>query len=877
MRDQTVRVLSNSRPHPGLKIVSVNGKRVGAAGAAVVTELKKTRMAVIGLLPSPGLYEAAQDAGTALATPDSSSTSAATPAAGVAGTDGRVLVTIPKGKAGFGIRFEGPKDMAEAAQHGHGMIIVGVKPGSPADQAANMQINMQVMAVNGTDVSSATRDGLATVLNDVGPVLELELAENAALCEKYHALRAANRFPEASPAAVPQPSSPPVDAAMTEKAEEATAFLLQLGANHTDDATAEIGSTTKPVKTTADDMYTGSSEEEEGENAAATGGNTTNSGAQDRPGPDYSMAQNRPAPEYSMARNGDSGQLIYDSAMGSDVGSTPLDQSLYSVPIKIARPADVIYSDMDLDGAAAHTAPIRVLLSKGPKGYGISFGGAKDSAEADSRGAGIFIAKTTPGSNADSHPKIKVGLQIVSVNGTNLLNGSLKELRGAVLAGPKTELTLELCENASLAAAYAAPGNTAAVSGKTGTVGARREAEKTTPVYGEAARLGGVSGAFQNEAAGLTHEALASDNDPSSTTPAMQSTLSVTITKSSTGFGLGFDGARDDTEGRSHGFGLYVSFVKPNSAAAMAGGVDVGLQLVSMNGTDMSRATLATLIPAVQAVGTSMVVELTANPQLVAAYTELRKQTNLSLPNPAIAAVTAPGASQRVTVKRGPAGFGIIFDGAQNEAEAQTYGAGLYISALKPGSSAAGVDGMSAGLQIVSINGVDFTDGTMAELKVIARSFGDAIELVLQENPVFVSSYRRLRSVPKPGTTGPLAVAGEARSKPGSVHSVVIAKKPGAGFGITIGAGAGSTKVAGSTYVTTIKPGQATAAAFAAAGITADDGLRVMRIDGANLENGTPQLCAKQMVGKFECTMVVKCDPVGYVPAAAKMHLHVPK
>lgn len=63
----------------------------------------------------------------------------------------------------------------------------------------------------------------------------------------------------------------------------------------------------------------------------------------------YFEAQKRPGPNYSVAQSGDSGQLIYDSAMGSDVGSKPLDQGLYSLPTKKVHPADVIYSDMDLN------------------------------------------------------------------------------------------------------------------------------------------------------------------------------------------------------------------------------------------------------------------------------------------------------------------------------------------------------------------------------------------------------------------------------------------------------------------------------------------------------------------------------------------------
>jgi hypothetical protein len=62
-----------------------------------------------------------------------------------------------------------------------------------------------------------------------------------------------------------------------------------------------------------------------------------------------------------------------------------------------------------------------------------------------------------------------------------------------------------------------------------------------------------------------------------------------------------------------------------------------------------------------------------------------------------------------VTVHRGDDGFGLLFGGAKNEADAQQHGAGVFISGVKLGGVAEGVNGITVGPQIVKLNGVDTT------------------------------------------------------------------------------------------------------------------------------------------------------------------------
>ena len=79
----------------------------------------------------------------------------------------------------------------------------------------------------------------------------------------------------------------------------------------------------------------------------------------------------------------------------------------------------------------ASTATV-TLHKESSEGFGLKFGGARNPAEAEESGAGIFVSGTAPDSVADRCDDLRVGWQIVSLNGAPLLDATFAEMKEAL-------------------------------------------------------------------------------------------------------------------------------------------------------------------------------------------------------------------------------------------------------------------------------------------------------------------------------------------------------------------------------------------------------------------------------------------------------------
>ena len=66
---------------------------------------------------------------------------------------------------------------------------------------------------------------------------------------------------------------------------------------------------------------------------------------------------------------------------------------------------------------AAGKAVTKTVLAKGPGGYGLRFGGPKNTEEGEKFGFGIFIAGKKEGGVAESNADIRVNEQLLKVRG----------------------------------------------------------------------------------------------------------------------------------------------------------------------------------------------------------------------------------------------------------------------------------------------------------------------------------------------------------------------------------------------------------------------------------------------------------------------------
>ena len=128
----------------------------------------------------------------------------------------------------------------------------------------------------------------------------------------------------------------------------------------------------------------------------------------------------------------------------------------------------------------------------------------------------------------------------------------------------------------------------------------------------------------------------------------------IKFTKGPGGFGLRFGGAANQVEGQQFGLGVFIAGVKPGGAGAAAlaanSEVEVGFQIVTLNGQDMTTASTAELAAALKSIGNELELECVKNAALFDTYSKGK-------------------AEKVVRVTKNAAGFGLRFGGAANLSE----------------------------------------------------------------------------------------------------------------------------------------------------------------------------------------------------------------
>ena len=110
------------------------------------------------------------------------------------------------------------------------------------------------------------------------------------------------------------------------------------------------------------------------------------------------------------------------------------------------------------------------------------------------------------------------------------------------------------------------------------------------------------------------------DQDSDQDVTATGDHFTVELVKDELGYGLTFGGAKTVQEGEDKGYGIFVTGTKPGSVAAGHSEIVPGLQVVALNGDDMSDATFPDLKQALRTSPDKLSIEFGSNPQLLEAY-----------------------------------------------------------------------------------------------------------------------------------------------------------------------------------------------------------------------------------------------------------------
>eukprot|EP00041_Stephanoeca_diplocostata_P033370 m.1101559 g.1101559 ORF g.1101559 m.1101559 type:complete len:1624 (-) comp24325_c0_seq2:441-5312(-) len=428
---------------------------------------------------------------------------------------------------GFGISFGGARNAKHAAAVGmDGVYILDTKSGGVGARHPDMKVGWQIVSLNGTDMTTATHQDMRDTLRAVGTEMALVLRENEPLRlahEKWKREAKARKEQTTDQAAAHyEPAT---------SAEEASHTATNApGYQPTGDVPATV----------------------------SLGEASASESSSDAP---------------SAVSFGAAGESSSDSQVSMALGSAADGESSSDAADNTADAMAKLWA------INKTTACVRATLEKGDSGFGLKFGGAKDKAEADVYGYGMYIASVKPGTPAESNVNVRIGWQIVSVDGQDTSNATLVEMKEVVRSLGNT-MTIEQVQNTQLAASY----HDKKV--------AEREAK-------EGAAVSGDDGA----------------------------TLSCTIAKTKDGFGLSFQGPKNDKEAAEHGYGVYISEVKEGFPAAQQANVNKGWQIVSMNGVDVRSATfkdLKAILAPLDSVGAEMTLVLRENARLRATYDTLR-------------------------------------------------------------------------------------------------------------------------------------------------------------------------------------------------------------------------------------------------------------
>jgi len=379
--------------------------------------------------------------------------------------------------------------------------------------------------------------------------------------------------------------------------------------------------------------------------------------------------------------------------------------------------------------------------------FGLVFLGAESREEAKIYGCGVAIGPCEPNSPAFNCGTLPSKWQIGRINGVDMSDAIRKDAEEVVKETEGNSLTIVLINTALIYSVYTRlkhynEGIELKEQNKTHTPDSRGDDEDVENVLlpdddDLPDGSNGTNGTIEFGNATSTATAMSLSSFASLTTVAqdVDPTVIVKLDKGKNGFGLTFEGARSDEEGRLFGFGIFLKGVAPGSTASQRGDIPIGWQLVSVNGTNLEDGTFFELKQAMFSVTDHMALELRENTVLMASYTRVRAGRKVQ------------ELTTRITtsITKGVGGFGMIFGGPKSQEEADIYGYGVFIKSCKPGSVAEAHPDVRAGLQVTKMNGVDLTNSTInGTLKDTVKKSGDTLLIEVCENKLLTATYIEL-------------------------------------------------------------------------------------------------------------------------------------
>ena len=697
-----------------------------------------------------------------------------------------VLARKPGATKIFGLKVGGPKNMAEGEQYGFGVYIEGATAGGLAAAQSNFSdyIGWQVVGMNGADCRHTTTTEFKAALKAVGNEIRLELQENRALKDVFSKRKGKAALEKSSKASKKRALPEGTTAVTLSRGDNG--FGLQFGGAK-DEAEAESNgfgiyvSNTKPGGAAFDDE------------TIVVGHQVLRLNGHDL----YDATTEEL--EDHLKELGDTMQLVLiENARLSNTyeqvnqsARRILRASMWKDPMAGGGGGGGGSSSggsgggggsgdlMDAEEAALDNDDIiRTKIVKNDMGFGLRFGGPKTHADGEEHGFGVFVSGTKPGGAAEDNSEIYIGMQVLMLNGVDLTSATTATL-SAALKTVKTEMALHLIENDSLFKTYTQP---AKLSGK---------------------RLGGRT------RASVHHRKVKSN------------TASVRLEKGSKGFGLKFGGAGSDDEAKLLGYGVFISGTKPGGAAEKVKELEVGMQVLTLNGTDLTKATTRELAGALRGVKGALVLDLETNDELYEAYTTKKRHIS-------------------TTLKKGPDGFGMLFGGPKNKSVAEKHGYGVYVASCKTGGAAAANPSIQDDLQIISVQGINVTKGTLVDLAAALKKVGNELKLELAPNVKLADTYNALKATKASKREKKSTKKSKKKSKKkgggGGTEPITLTKGP-AGFGLMFGGAKNQDEVSEMGYgvfVSGVKPG---GVAESHPGITI--GYQIVAIGGTDTSKAT--------------------------------------
>ena len=689
-----------------------------------------------------------------------------------------VLGRAPGSTQSFGLEVGGPKNMAEGERYGFGVYVEGAKAGSlaAAQPTFGDYVGWQVVGMNGADCRHTTTTEFKAALKAVGNEIRLELQENRALKEVFTKKKeraALKKSTKTSKKSKKKSRALPEGTTAVTLTRGGTGFGLQFGGAK-DEAEAESNgfgiyvSNTKPGGAAFD------------EESIVVGHQVLRLNDHD-----LYDATTEELQEH-LKDLGDTMKLVLvENARLSNTyeqvnqsARRVLRASMWKDPMTgtLTGSGGPGGSGADNDGGSGSSLTaeeeaarlleldnddiIRTKVIKNEMGFGLRFGGPKSQEDGEAYGFGVFVSGTKPGGAAEDNSEICIGMQVLMLNGVDLTNATTATL-SAALKTVKKEMTLHLIDNDALFKTYTQP---AKLSGK---------------------RLGGRT------RASIHHRKVKSN------------TASVRLEKGLGGFGLKFGGAASAEEAKRLGYGVFISGTKPGGAAEKVKELEIGMQVLSLNGTDLTKATTRELAGALRGVKGALVLDLETNEELYEAYNTKKRHIS-------------------TTLKKGTEGFGMLFGGPKNKSVAEKHGYGVYVSSCKKGGAAAANPEIQDDLQIIAIQGINVSKGTLVDLAAALKKVGNELKLELAPNVKLAETYNALKTMKASkrskkskkkggGGSSNSSSSGGGNSSSSGAEPITLTKGP-AGFGLMFGGAKNQDEVSKMGYgvfVSGVKPGGA--------------------------------------------------------------------